>query len=71
MPAGPRLSWFALVALASACGDDPPVNAASTTSTTVTSASTSAEGGASYEWFAVVQECGAKVTTPTQKFTVN
>ncbi len=46
MPAGPRLSWFALVALASACGDDPPVNVASTTSTTVTSASTSAEGGA-------------------------
>lgn len=27
--------------------------------------------GAAYEWYAVVEQCGAEVTTPTQKFTVN
>ena len=27
--------------------------------------------GATYEWYAVVKECGAKVTTPTRQFTVN
>jgi len=27
--------------------------------------------GATYEWYAVVKECGAKVTTPKRKFTVN
>ena len=27
--------------------------------------------GATYEWYAVVKECGAKVTTPTLQFTVN
>jgi hypothetical protein len=27
--------------------------------------------GATYEWYAVVKECGAKVTTPTRSFTVN
>lgn len=27
--------------------------------------------GATYEWYAVVKECGAKVTTPTRRFTVN
>lgn len=26
--------------------------------------------GATYEWYAVVKECGAKVTTPTRTFTV-
>lgn len=29
------------------------------------------ESGAIYEWYAVVKECGAKVTTPTRTFTVN
>lgn len=27
--------------------------------------------GATYEWYAVVKECGAKVRTPTRQFTVN
>ena len=26
--------------------------------------------GKTYEWYALVKECGAKVTTPTRKFTV-
>jgi predicted RNA methylase len=29
------------------------------------------KAGATYEWYAVVKECGAKVTTPKRKFTVN
>jgi hypothetical protein len=39
MPAGPRLSWIALVALTAACGEDAPANVPS--STTGTSAPTS------------------------------
>jgi hypothetical protein len=44
MPAGPRVSWVVLVALAAACGDDPPATAS--TSTTGSGVSTSGEGGA-------------------------
>lgn len=29
------------------------------------------KSGATYEWYAVVKECGAKVTTPRRKFTVD
>ena len=38
---------------------------------TLTHAVDSLKAGATYEWYAVVKECGAKVTTPTRQFTVN
>ena len=29
------------------------------------------KSGATYQWYAVVKECGAEVTTPKRSFTVN
>ena len=68
---GPEEQFTLSVDLSAATGVFEPLGATSGPGAALTYAVEGLKSGATYEWYAVVKECGAKVTTPTRQFTVD
>jgi hypothetical protein len=68
---GPEEQFTLTVDLSAATGVFELLGKASGPGETLTYTVEGLKPGATYEWYAVVKECGAKVTTPTLQFTVN
>ncbi len=67
---GPQEQFTLTVDLSAATGVFTSVGATSGPGAALSLAVDGLKPGAAYEWYAVVKECGAKVTTPTRTFTV-
>ena len=67
---GPEEQFTLAVDLSAATGIFKMVGAATGPGAALTYTVEGLKSGATYEWYAVVKECGAKVTTPTRTFTV-
>ena len=68
---GAQEQFTLTVDLSAATGVFELVGAATGPGETLSYAVDGLKPGATYEWYAVVKECGAKITTPKQKFTAN
>ena len=67
---GPQEQFTLAVDLSAATGVFAAVGTTSGPGAALSYAVDDLKPGAAYEWYAVVKECGAKVTTPTRTFTV-
>lgn len=68
---GPQEQFTLDVDLSAATGVFAPAGEVTGPGAALTHTVDGLASGAAYEWYAVVKECGAKVTTPTRSFTVN
>jgi hypothetical protein len=67
---GPEEQFTLTVDLSAATGVFADIGSTSGPGETLTHVVDGLKSGANYEWYAVVKECGAKVTTPTRSFSV-